>query len=295
MESPFANLFTRPTSTVAKLRSPGRHMGAGAATDVLSRGRDRCGGPMAGPPSDCPTAGLASSRTPMARGSATPDQAKECLRRVREGGDGRPESRVAGRGQIRLRRRDRAGSRNETQVRNRYAADPAGNRRRDIPRGMRASRRPMLSGQLVHRSTTRWSPDVARRSRARPCGDVTAGEREPGGNPGLSRSGMQERPPSSGTGIAEPNDSATREATASRSAIGSTPAYAGPHGRCPRVRRPASRAGYAVSGGQRLVDWACGSPADVSGSSAGNITGMSPGSPPARMAMALVLSNGETS
>lgn len=165
----------------------------------------------------------------------------------------------------------------------------------DIPRDALASARPMLNGQLVHRSTTRWSPDVARRSRARPCGDVTAGEREPGGNPGLSRSGMQERPPSPGTEITEPEGSATREATASRSAIGSYPASAGPHGRCPRVRRPASRAGYAVSGGQRLVDWACGSPADVSGSSAGNITGMSPGSPPARMAMAFVLSNGETS
>jgi hypothetical protein len=41
MESPFANLFTRPPSTVAKLRSQRRHMGGAAATGVLSGGRGR--------------------------------------------------------------------------------------------------------------------------------------------------------------------------------------------------------------------------------------------------------------
>jgi hypothetical protein len=154
--------------------------------------------------------------------------------------------------------------------------------------------RPMLRRQLVHRSATRWSPDVARRSRARPDGDVTAGEREPGGNPGLSRSGMQERPPSPGTEFSGAGSFATREATASRSAIGEHPGVCRFPGRCPRVRRPASRAGYAVPGGHRLVDWACGSPADVSGSSPGYHRHVAGLRLPVRRWL-LVLGNGETS
>lgn len=63
--------------------------------------------------------------------------------------------------------------------------------------------------------------------RAHSCGDATRGEREPGGNPGLSRSGMQERPPSPRTEFTEPEGSATWEATASRSAIRRAPAQAG--------------------------------------------------------------------
>ena len=58
-------------------------------------------------------------------------------------------------------------------------------------------------------------------------------EREPGENPGLSRSGMQERPPS--TALVSP--------TGKRRPLGAPP------GACLRVRRPASCAGRAASGG----------------------------------------------
>ncbi len=247
MESPFANLFTRPPSTVAKLRSQRRHMGGAAATGVLPGGRGRSevgcrwpsrGRPAAGLGLDTSTRGRGRTRgEPRARG------VRGCGSPVAAAGYGRKADPIprttrgipgksirsafavlpiagtqAGTESVRGDRLGQIFDVMSLAATFASAADQCGHAVR-LPADRRwprqqlsisgrsflaAAPRPMLRVQLVHRSTTRWSPDVARRSRARPCGDVTAGEREPGGNPGLSRSGMQERPPSPGTGFTEP-------------------------------------------------------------------------------------------